>query len=537
MDKSKKRERKLVRRVCDLRFDLLIMFRADKYNIILSFHVSIFLSVFSIFYQSISIHPKLPLAKIFSQLETHVTMANKNKKNVKAGAKKSKGKAMPLLDRPNAVGAINIFGDEPVEDPAARSPSGVNEELGLDAIFGEGAANDALLESDDDATPQHPPPAPETPAKETTPDLQASESVDEVMEVDNDDAANDSSPGQSQAERGPSRRMVAEVGEVTVSSRGMALQTFLGVSTLKRFREVKKKSAQKWEEKKAEKRKLTPSASNDGAAPSSREEAPKKKKTKTEREPMPAGAFSDARSRLDAARGLDPQYVAERKARLEAIKKGDTLVRVNRTATAKLPMQSTTPTKKLEASRGAPPAASDAAPRPMAAPSNPTPTRSLPSSSSPSSPKPSTSSSTSPKRPLEPSPLPPPSKRYVGKDPGKRASDEVLQGRDMGAYMLELADHGSAWRRENDEGRKKLEALRKELAATEKRVAFSQEQMEIVEENWNLVFHGSRQKPPRVQRALDQAAANDLPYTPWRSHSRPDPPGKGKGKGKGKKSK
>ena len=214
MDKSKKRERRLVERVCDLEFDVLMMIRADKYIITLSFHISIFLSVFSKIHQSISIHPKLPLAKFISQSQTYEIMANKNKKNVKAGAKKSKGKAMPLLDRPNAVGAINIFGDVPVEDPAARSPNGVNEELGLDAIFGEGAANDALLESDDDATPQLPAPAPETPAEETTPDLQASESVNEVMEVDNNDASNDSSPGQSQAERGPLRRMVAEVGEI-----------------------------------------------------------------------------------------------------------------------------------------------------------------------------------------------------------------------------------------------------------------------------------------------------------------------------------
>ena len=91
-------------------------------------------------------------------------MAKNSKKNVKAGAKKRR--ATPLLDRP-VVGAINIFDDAaaPAETPAARSPTGDNEELGLVALFGEGAANDELLNSTDDDAPSTPDPAQKRPEK------------------------------------------------------------------------------------------------------------------------------------------------------------------------------------------------------------------------------------------------------------------------------------------------------------------------------------------------------------------------------------
>ena len=113
-------------------------------------------------------------------------------------------------------------------------------------------------------------------------------------------------------------------------------------------------------------------------------------------------------------------------------------------------------------------------------------------------------------------------------------SDEVLQGRVASVYMRQLVDRGEIWKKENEEARKKLEALEKEIVATEKRVVVSQEQMDIAEEDWNLFFHGTREKPPKLQRAMKQAQENlakGLPYTPWRSGPRPSSSGKGKGKG------
>ena len=194
------------------------------------------------------------------------------------------------------------------------------------------------------------------------------------------------------------------------------------------------------------------------------------------------------------------------------------------------------PAKKLGATRKAPPATSNAAPRPMATPSNPTPSRPIPSSSA-STPLPSTSSSMPPESATGASQLPPPSKRFKGKEPGVMGSDEVLQGRDGGTYTLQLVERGRIWQRENEEARKKLEALEKEIVATEQRVVISQEQMDIAEEDWNLFFHGTRAKPLKLQRAMEQAAKNQekgLFYTPWRAGPRSNPPGKGKGNGKGK---
>ena len=103
--------------------------------------------------------------------------------------------------------------------------------------------------------------------------------------------------------------------------------------------------------------------------------------------------------------------------------------------------------------------------------------------------------------------------------------------------MRHLIDRAQIWRKENEEARKKLEALEKEIVATEKRVVISQEQVDIAEEDWNLFFHGTREKPPKLQRALKQAAENfkaGIGYTPWRSGPRPDPSHEGKGKGKRK---
>ena len=116
-------------------------------------------------------------------------------------------------------------------------------------------------------------------------------------------------------------------------------------------------------------------------------------------------------------------------------------------------------------------------------------------------------------------------------------SDEVLRGRDAGIYMRQLIDRGELWKKENEEARKKLDALEREIVATEKRVVVSQEQMEIADEDWNLFFHGTRAKPLKLQRAEKQAAENmekGLFYTPWRTGPRSNPSGKGKGNGKGK---
>ena len=113
----------------------------------------------------------------------------------------------------------------------------------------------------------------------------------------------------------------------------------------------------------------------------------------------------------------------------------------------------------------------------------------------------------------------------------------MLQGREGHVFMRELVDHGEIWKRENEEARKKLEALEREIVATEQRVVISQEQMDIAEEDWNLFFHGTRAKPLKLQRAMEQAAKNQadgLFYTPWRSGPRSNPSGKGKGTGKGK---
>ena len=117
------------------------------------------------------------------------------------------------------------------------------------------------------------------------------------------------------------------------------------------------------------------------------------------------------------------------------------------------------------------------------------------------------------------------------------ASDEVLQGLDSSIYMQQVIDRARIWRRENEEARKKLEALEKEIVATEKRVVISQDQVDIAEEDWNLFFHGTRAKPLKLQRAMEQAAKNQekgLFYTPWRTGPRSNPSGKGKGNGKGK---
>ena len=45
------------------------------------------------------------------------------------------------------------------------------------------------------------------------------------------------------------------------------------------------------------------------------------------------------------------------------------------------------------------------------------------------------------------------------------------------------------WKRENEEARKKLEALENEIVATKKRVVISQEQIDIADEDWNLFFN------------------------------------------------
>ena len=116
-------------------------------------------------------------------------------------------------------------------------------------------------------------------------------------------------------------------------------------------------------------------------------------------------------------------------------------------------------------------------------------------------------------------------------------SDEVLQGRDGGTHILQLVERGKIWQRENEEARKKLEALEREIVATEQRVVTSQEQMDICEENWNLYMHGTRKRPLKLQRAMEQATERidkGLPYSAWRSGPRTNPPSKGKGKGPGK---
>ena len=524
MDKSKMRERKFAMRIDDL--ICLILPQNDYYHVcVMLFHKTMF---FLCLFLSLSVEkfdpPKASPGELTFPVYKSKTMA-KNKKNVKAGAKKNK--ATPLLDRP-VENAINIFDEpsSPAKSPAARSPKD-DEDLGIVALFGEGAANDALLDSSvDDALP-NPDPVQKSPS--------ASEPEDEDMEVD--DVVANSSAAQP-ATGGPSGRMSATIEAMSTTSRAVALQAEVGVSTLGRRRREIARSAAKLEAKKAgRKRKSTAATSKDGEVSTSREVAPRTKKAKAGKEPLQTGAYSDARSRLDAARGADPRYVAERRGRLEAMRKGDTLVNVDVSAAKPLPkLPSTNSQTKLAATRKTTPAVSNAAPRPMAPPSNPTPLRPI-RSSTPSSPQPSTSSTEQPANAKGSSSLPRPSKRFVGKEPGVMGSDEVLRGRDAGVYMRQLVDRGEAWKRENEEARKKLEALEKEIVATEKRVVVSQEQMDIAEEDWNLFFHGTRAKPLKLQRAMKQAAENQakgLFYTPWRTGSRPDSSSKGKGKGAGK---
>ena len=537
MDKSKKRER-FAMRGDDL---IYVIMPQNEYNHVrcISFHNTMF---FLCSFLSLSVEiidtPKASPGEYHSPVSKTKEMAKnfKRSKNVKAGGKK-KSRAVPLLDR-SVDGALNIFEDAaaPTETPAARSPEGNNEELGLVALFGEGAANDALLESSVDDHSSDPDPAPRTPAEETTPAPSARDPEDEEMEVDNSVVVNPAAPSATDSQTG---NMTAIVEAVATSSRVMALQVEVGISSLRRRREVMRRAAAKKEAQKGRrKRKMTESASRDGEASTSREVAPKAKMAKGGREPLQTGAFSDARSRLDAARGSDPLYAAERKGRLEAMRRGDTLVKVDATTAKTLPLKAptTSQTKKLAATRKAAPATPSAAPRPMAPsadPSIPRPIR----SSTPSSPRPSTSSSTLPAAASGSSPLPRPSKRFKGKEPGVGGSDEVLQGREGHVFMRELVDHGEIWKRENEEARKKLEALEREIVATEQRVVLSQEQMDICEENWNLYMHGTRKRPLKLQRAMEQATERieqGLPYSAWRSGPRSNPSGKGKGKGIGK---
>ena len=536
MDKSKTRERIFAMRIDD-GICVIMPRKFDIHIFAMSFHNTMF---FLYLFLPLSVEsidsPKASPGEITFPVQLKTKMAKGQKRNVKAGGKKNK--ATPLLERP-VVGALNIFEDAaaPIETPAARSPGGDNEELGLIALFGEGAANDALLDSSDDDVPQNPEPAPNMPEQETTPVHSASASEEEEMEID--DANAGVIPAAQPVTGGPSGRMSATIGTVTTASRDVALQAEVGVSTLIRRKAEIRRSAAKLEAKKAaKKRKSTASISMDGAASVSRETAPKKRKAEVGREPLQPGAYSDARSRLDAARGSDPRYIAERRGRLEALRKGDTLVSVDVKAAKPLPkMPSTTPpSKKLGAARKATPAASNVAPHPMAPPTDPTPLRPTPSSSS-SSPLPSTSSTVQPTSTKGLSSLPPPSKRFKGKEPGVMGSDEVLQGRDGGSYTLQLVERGRIWQRENEEARKKLEALEREIVATEQRVVVSQEQMDIAEEDWNLFWHGTRAKPLKLQRALKQATDNQekgLFYTPWRTGSNSNSSGKGKGKGPGK---
>ena len=531
MDKSDTRERKFAMRIDDLIF--LILPRND-YNLVcvmLFYETMFFLCLFLPLSVEIIDTPKASPGELIFPVSKKRKMT-KRSKNVKAGGKKNR--ATPLLDRP-VVGALNIFEDAaaPVETPAARSPGGGNEELGLVALFGEGAANDALLDSSVDDQLPTPNQAPNTPTEATTPANSANESDQEDMEVDDSSAA--VLPAAQPATGGPSGRMTAIIEAASTTSRNVALQAEVGVSTLGRRRAEIRRSAAKLEAKREErKRKSSATTSRDGEASTSREVAPKAKKVKARREPLQTGAFSDARSRLDAARGSDPRYIAERKGRLEAMRKGDTLVNIDVKSADCLPITTPkTPQKKLAATRKATPATPSAAPQPMATSSDPITPRPI-RSSTPSSPLPSTSSTTSPAAAKGSSSLPRPSKRYVGKEPGVMGSDEVLQGRVASVYMRQLVDRGEIWKKENEEARKKLEALEKEIVATEKRVVVSQEQMDIAEEDWNLFFHGTREKPPKLQRAMKQAQENlakGLPYTPWRSGPRPSSSGKGKGKG------
>ena len=527
------REKKFAMRIDDLTRFLL----PRKYVIhitIMSFHDTMF---FLYLFPPLSVEnfdsPKASPGELTFPVIKDKSMA-KAKKNVKAGAKKRR--ATPLLERP-VENVFSIFEDDsaPTETPAARSPEG-DKDLGLVALFGEGAANDALLDSSDDDAPSNPDPAPKTPEEATTPAPSASDSEEEAMEVDKNDA--DIQLVAQPATGGQTNRMTASIATVTTTSREVALQVELGVSTMARRMEEKRRGVEKMKAKRAAKRKSTASTSNDGAASISREVAPKQKRMKTGREPLLTGAFSDARSRLDAVKGNDPNYVAERRGRLEAMRRGDMVVKVDLKKAKPLPRLSSTnpPTKKLEATRKAPPATPSAAPRPMAASANPTPPHPIPSSSS-SEPLPSTSSAVSPTSAKGTSQLPRPSKRFQGKEPGVMGSDEVLRGRDGGTYTLQLVERGRIWQRENEEARKKLEALEKEIVATEKRGVISQEQMDIAEEDWNLFFHGTRAKPLKLQRALKQAKDNQdkgLFYTPWRSGPHSDSSGKGKGKGPGK---
>ena len=96
------------------------------------------------------------------------------------------------------------------------------EKLGLDAIFGEGAANDALLDSSDDDTPPKKDPAPQTPVEETTPAPAASEPDAEAMEVDDDSAT--VIPAAQPATGGPSGNMSAAPENAKENSKTTASQ-------------------------------------------------------------------------------------------------------------------------------------------------------------------------------------------------------------------------------------------------------------------------------------------------------------------------